>query len=90
MAVPVKPKRDEAWLSRAQIAGVFDVSVQYFDRVIRPLVASNHIRRRNGRVWFYGRGVVEAWARAQAPQPSTVEPSIDDLLLTHQLENWEP
>ena len=89
MANPQKPKRAGTWLSKSQISGVFDISVEYFDRGIRPLMDQNHIRKIGRRVMFYGRGAIEAWARSQAPQPPAVEPSLDDLLLELQLAKWD-
>lgn len=52
------------------MAEFFDVSIAYFDRDIRPLVQPKHVRRVNRRLFFYGRGVIEAWAAQNKIMPS--------------------
>jgi len=81
------PKAD-SWLDKKGIAAAFDVSPRYFDRTIRPLVDRQDVRRQNGRLWFYARGVIEAWARghitaSKGPQREGLE--LEDLLLLHEL-----
>lgn len=62
MADPRKPNRQTSWLTKQQMAAVFDVSESYFDREIRPAVPADHIRHSTRGLLFYARGVVDAWS----------------------------
>ena len=93
MSSPVKPKRPTAWLSRREMAAVFDVSVAYFDRELRPLFDTKHVRQSDGFLSFYSRGCVEDWARAKhatqvSPQSDADIDIIDDLLMLQDLERY--
>ncbi len=91
MSSPVKPKRPTAWLSRREMATVFDVSTTYFDRELRPLFDAKHVHQSDGCLSFYSRGCVEDWARAKhatqvSPQSDADIDNINDLLTLRDLE----
>ena len=62
----MKPNRPRAWFTKAEMANVFDVSVSYFDREIRPLVDAKYVRRDGRRLVFHARSVIESWMRAHS------------------------
>ncbi len=85
MASPVKPYRPAAWLTKKALAAVFDVNQSYLDREIRQFIRPEHVRRARGRLLFYGRGVIEAWANARAkPQGKAAREQRDEV----ELEAW--
>ncbi len=86
MACPTKSERKSPWLTKSEMAAAFDVSESYFDRSIRPLVQAEHVRHENGRLFFYVRGVIEAWAnRRHQRKPNDKPPSLKTLLRQHRL-----
>lgn len=80
-----KPTRPSSWLTKGQIAAVFDVSERYFDRDIRPFVRREHIRANGRKLRFYARGVIEAWADRRAARGGP-EPNLGQLLLAAGLQ----
>jgi len=60
-----KKQRETGWLSRMELCRVFDITGSAFDRHIRTLVSSDHVRGAGKTLRFYGRAIVEAWATAQ-------------------------
>jgi len=54
---------------------VFDISDNTFNRSIRPYIPKRYIRKsKGGRLFFYGRGVLEAWAERRLPLPDATDP----------------
>lgn len=81
MPCPRKPDRPGAWVSKKVIAGVLDVSCQYFDSTIRPRMRPEHVRRGPEGLRFYGRGAVEAFAdRRPRPRFQDLDVGLDLLL----------
>ncbi|TWT86629.1 hypothetical protein Mal64_34580 [Pseudobythopirellula maris] len=70
MAAPHKPKRPQAWLTKAQMAAVLDVRISYFDRAIRPLLSTEHVQRERRQLRFYARGVIDAFHANRGSCPS--------------------
>jgi phage terminase Nu1 subunit (DNA packaging protein) len=69
------PRHEDAWVTRADLARVFDCSVTAFDKYIRPHAAPEHQRKQGKALYFYARGVIESWALRHRAE-------IDDALLT--------
>jgi phage terminase Nu1 subunit (DNA packaging protein) len=57
-----EPRHEDAWVTRADLARVFDCSVTAFDKYIRPHAAPDHQRKQGKTLYFYARGVIESWA----------------------------
>ena len=79
MAAPCKPNRPEAWLTKQQMANALDMTVAYFDREVRRHVRSKHVREDGRRLYFYSRGVLDAWYESRRPQMKQPAPLADDL-----------
>ena len=69
------------------MAAVFDVSVTFFDRELRPLFAAKHIRHTNRRPSFYARGCIDDWSAAKVKKP-VVGPIADPLAYHYLLDNF--
>jgi len=88
MAQPRKPARNNSFLSRKEMAAVFDVSVAYFNRELRPLFDAKHVHQSDGCLSFYSRGCVECWARAKfktQPSERSDDAILEDYLLLRHL-----
>ncbi|MEW6251243.1 MAG: hypothetical protein AB1716_11390 [Planctomycetota bacterium] len=57
-----EPRHETGWLSRADMCAVWDVSEQVFDRNVRPHFPPEAVRIDGGRLWFYARACLDAWA----------------------------
>ncbi|QDS98150.1 hypothetical protein [Adhaeretor mobilis] len=75
MADPKKPTRPDAWLTKQAMAGVLDVTVNYFDREVRRHATEQHVKRDGKRLLFFARGVLDAWYTAR------LGPVVDDDLV---------
>lgn len=67
------------------------MSENVFNRAIRPTFPPDCIRREGGRVWFYTRGCIDAWAASQSPTGGIAAAEGDPLLRgpnTAQLERY--
>ena len=71
-----QPNREDAWFNKEEMARIFDMSPQGFDKSIRPHVPSNYIRTKGKYVLFYAKGVVEIWAQRKE-KPEREDPMLD-------------
>lgn len=91
MPRPNKPDRAESWLTRAQMAAIFDVSLSYFDRALRPLFESKRlVRYRANRPLFHARGCIEEWSQLQRRQRQAGQLDNDELDYLVLAENLQP
>lgn len=75
-----KPRRKDAWFTRADLCRIFDVTEQTFDRSIRPRIDQSRIRRIAGKVLYFARGIIDDRA-ASASSGETSNPknlALDD------------
>lgn len=90
MPSPIKPDRPQTWLTRTEMAAVFDVSLSYFDRAIRPFFESQKlVIYRANRPLFHARKCIDEWsqlnlARRRVPESNCL--NIDHLMLTENLQ----
>ena len=62
-AKDLRPGR--GWVTRKEIAAVFDVSVTHVDRSLRRYVPAGMVKTIDGRTYFHGRSLLDAWAEAE-------------------------
>ena len=80
-----KGRRESGWLTRRQMAAVFDVSPWSFDQHVRPLLPADAVRGEGKDLRFYAAGVVEAWAiRRFRPSAENKSGESDPLLVGPQ------
>lgn len=65
------------YLSKTQLAEVFNVNAATFDKVYRRYASPSSTKDIGGKLYFHARSIIDAWAKAQA-KPAA--PSDDPLL----------
>ena len=72
------------WFSRAEMARIFGCTTSNFQQRIKPIVPTASIHEKHGkggkvtRVWYHGRGVIEAWSANEAMKSGSDDPMVVD------------
>lgn len=73
-----KKDRERGWFTRAEMAAIFGVSEQHFDRGLARFAPAAARVKEGNRVLFQARPLIDAWAAAQsakaAPEPTAGDP----------------
>ena len=61
-----KPRRKDAWFTRAELCRLFDVAEQTFDRSIRPKFGNSRTKKVGSKTLYHGRGCLDDWSESQS------------------------
>ncbi len=67
-------KISRGWFDKPTLAAMFAVTPTQYDRGIRPSAPADAVRDIDGKLYFYARKVIDAWAAAQAEKSAGADP----------------